>query len=97
MLGANDAPSSTIGTGTRCDAPVVRVRGRAAAALPRVKDWSSDWCGGGRYEVKFRSNGLWRLHQRCVAGHLTQSLAYWVSVPVLLQLLYHFRRVPYTS
>ena len=24
-----------------------------------------------------------------VAGHLTQSLAYWVSVPVLLHLLYH--------
>ena len=32
-----------------------------------------------------------------VAGHLTQSLAYRVSVPVLLQLLYHFRRVYYTS
>ena len=32
-----------------------------------------------------------------VAGHLTQSLAYRVSVPVLLQLLYHFRRVHYTS
>ena len=28
--------------------------------------------------------------ERPVAGHLTQSLAYWVSVPVLLQLLYHF-------
>ena len=34
---------------------------------------------------------------RGVAGHLTQSLAYWVSVPVLLQLLYHFRRASYTS
>ena len=32
-----------------------------------------------------------------VAGHLAQSLAYRVSVPVLLQLLYHFRRVLYTS
>ena len=34
---------------------------------------------------------------RVVAGHLTQSLAYRVSVPVLLQSLYHFRRVWYTS
>jgi len=36
---------------------------------------------------------------RCsvVAGHLTQSLPYRFSVQVLLQLLYHFRRVWYTS
>ena len=32
-----------------------------------------------------------------VAGHLTQSLAYRFSVQVLLQSLYHFRRVLYTS
>ena len=36
---------------------------------------------------------------RCknVAGHLTQSLPYRFPVQVLLQLLYHFRRVHYTS
>ena len=32
-----------------------------------------------------------------VAGHLTQSLAHRVSVPVLLQSLYHFRRVWYST
>ena len=32
-----------------------------------------------------------------VAGHLTQSLAYRFPVQVLLQSLYHFRRVHYTS
>ena len=32
-----------------------------------------------------------------VAGHLTQSLAYRFPVQVLLQILYHFRRVWYTS
>ena len=71
-----------------------------AASLPWLcSRCSSQWrrsCRSGRARSRCKS--------RCrgatsspVAGHLTQSLAYWVSYQVLLQLLYHFRRVWYSS
>ena len=43
------------------------------------------------------NNALYDKTLSRVAGHLTQSLGYWCSYPVLVQSLNHFRRVWYAS